>query len=97
MDNIALKKAIKKIIDGIKTHKKGKALYFDSHYVIERLISDYNNLYTSNLISRNASMRVYHSDLSKLISELGYKKIGESFSKNILGKYNFCSCWEKVK
>ncbi len=95
MNNAALKEAIQKIINEIKVDKKVKVVFFDAHYVIEKLFLKNNTLYIENLISRNTSMRIYHSDLAKLIGELGYKKIGESFSKNLKGKYNVCSCWEK--
>lgn len=90
MDSSALKKAIGEIINEIKP-----GIIFDAHYVIERLFCDYNELYVENLISTNSTIEYYHSELAKLIGELGYKNIGKSFSRNLKGNYNACSCWGK--
>ena len=90
MDKLALKEPIKEIVNDVKDAK-----YFDAHYVIERLFCKYNELYVENLILTNSTIEYYHSELAKLIGELGYKNIGNSFSKNLKGNYNACSCWEK--
>ena len=90
MDEKALKTAIKEII----AEPKG-ADFFDAHYVIERLFCEYTDLYVKNLNAVNSTIEYYHSELAKLIGELGYTNIGNSFSKNLKGNYSACSCWKK--
>ncbi|MBR4376672.1 MAG: hypothetical protein IKX50_05695 [Spirochaetia bacterium] len=90
MDEKALKTAIKEIIDGID-----KGIIFDAHYVIERLFKEKNRTYLGNISKQEINQ--YDGTIANIIKGMGYERIGDSISKNVLDNYNTCSCWRKMK
>lgn len=88
MDSSALKKAIGEIIDEIKP-----GTIFDAHYVIERLFNEKNQTYLGNISKQEINQ--YDGTIANIIKGMGYDRVGDSISKNILDNYDCCSCWRK--
>lgn len=88
MDSSALKKAIGEIIDEIKP-----GTIFDAHYVIERLFNEKNQVFLGNISEQELNQ--YDGTIANIIRGMGYDRVGDSISKNILDNYNCCSCWRK--
>jgi len=100
-----MKNAIKKIIEEIP-----KGRIFDSHYVINKLISDYSDVYlvfASELINSQKTKKrditaYVNSHISQKISEsnlvsrveLGGEK-AEFWSDNIRGNATECAGWKR--
>lgn len=88
MDEKALKTAIKEIVDEIKPNT-----IFDSHYVIEKLFKEKNQIFLDNISEQELNQ--YDGTLANIIRGMGYDKVGSSISKNLKGNYSTCSCWKK--
>ncbi|MBR0318022.1 MAG: hypothetical protein IJQ86_01900 [Spirochaetia bacterium] len=88
MNNVALKEAIQEILKDVKP-----GTIFDAHYVIERLFNDKNQTYLGNISKQDINQ--YDGTIANIIKGMGYDRVGDSISKNILDNYNCCSCWRK--
>jgi len=100
---MSIENAIQKIIEGVKPGK-----IFDSHYVINQLISDYSNeylIFASELINSQKTKKItayVHSQISKKIGASGLvtrmksnDKKEKSLSDNIRKKPSECAGWRK--
>jgi hypothetical protein len=98
---MAIQDAIKRIIEVIP---KGKI--FDSHYVINQLISDYSDEYltfASSIADSQNKTSTVHGQIGKEIkkfSDSGLIKqegeTGDFWSDNIRGNASECTGWKKV-
>jgi hypothetical protein len=91
-----MKNAIQKIIKKIP---KGKI--FDSHYVINQLISDYSDeylIFASSVKNSKNKTKTVHALIGNEIKELSdliVQEPGKFWSDNIRGKASECAGWRK--
>ena len=90
-------KAISGILNGIP-----KGTIFDSHYVISQLIKYHSDAYLRFACSINASSNrtlAVHGQIGKEIAKFESSSISRianmSWSENIHGNVNECTCWRK--
>lgn len=86
---------MEKIIDEILKTVPNNAV-FDSHTIIEIIINNYSDFYLQ--CYNHSSTELYHSYIAQLIAkyELSMlERIGQSWSRNLHGKYSICTCWKK--
>lgn len=87
-----MENTVKSIIDGIPV-----GLIFDTHMIIDNLIKDYSDIYLKSF--SGDSTQTYHGKIGQTIDKFTanklIEKIGESWSKNIHGRYSKCTCWIK--
>jgi hypothetical protein len=93
-----MKNAIREIIKNVP---KGKI--FDSHYVINRLISDYSDEYlafASKIETQKNKTALVHGQIAQEIKKLSnlvgpVGKTGEFLSNNIRGNASECTGWRR--
>jgi hypothetical protein len=92
-----MKNAIREIIENVP---KGKI--FDSHYVINQLISDYSDEYlafASKIETQKNETALVHGQIAQEIkknSDLVELIDGEFWSDNIRGKASECAGWKRI-
>jgi len=73
-----------------------KEAIFDSHTIIEIIIGNYSDDYLQNY--KHSSTELYHGYIAQLIAKYEtsiIERIGQSWSKNLHGKFSICTCWKK--
>lgn len=93
-----MKTAIQAIISEIP-----KGCIFDSHYVISRLIklhSDQYLTFAGTITTQSDKTLAVHGKIGQEINKLDGSVIrkldNESWSENIHGNANGCTCWKKL-
>jgi len=69
---------------------------FDSHTIIEIIISNYSDDYLRYY--KHSSTELYHGYIAQLVAkhEISIlERTGQSWSKNLHGKYSICTSWKK--
>jgi hypothetical protein len=91
---MTIQECITEIIEGIPRDKDGKAVVFDSRYVINQLIYNYHNEYLSSPSNDTATK---HGLLAQEISNhpLVTPMNFESYSETIFRKGSTCALWKR--
>ena len=100
MKKEAIQEAIRNILNEINS-----GFIFDTHFVIDQLISLYSDEYLDFACSVNASDKktsLVHGFIGKEIDKFVKEGLienvpNESWSKNIHGKASKCTAWKKIK
>ena len=94
-----MKNAVEKILAGID-----KGVYFDSHFVIDKVIRDFSDTYLTFAAENQARDKVteyVHSEIAKTISSFDGTLVNrvadvKSLSFNIRGNASKCALWVKA-
>jgi len=88
---------MKDIIRSIIIEQISQGIIFDTHAIIEYLLQNDSDTYLNNY--NNTNTELYHSYISKIISDIEKEKlverIGDSWSLTIHKKFQNCACWRK--